>query len=129
MPTAEQFRAAARSARAAATAADGAEQLIDECQRDTGLQGGRAMLTVDEALMTSRYQASVIGDDCRRLADELDARAVVCDEHVRTLRAHDWAVRDWRRAYENWVSDPAAHRAPGPQPRRPDPPAHWVEPK
>jgi hypothetical protein len=54
MPTAEQFRAAARSARAAASAADVAEALIDGCRRDTGLEGGRAMLTVDEAMVTSQ---------------------------------------------------------------------------
>ncbi len=87
------------------------------------------MLTVDEAMMTSQYQASVIGDDCRRLADELDARAVVCDEHMRRLQAYDWAVRDWQRANDSWRADPVAHAAPGPRPRRPDAPAWWVDPK
>jgi len=129
MPSAEQFRAAAQSARAAAIAAEAAEQTIDACRRDTGLHGGRVMLTVIDALTTSQCQATMIAEDCRRLAQECETRATVCDEHVRVLRGHDWAVREWQQAHELSIDDPISHRSPGQRPIRPTPPAYWVEPR
>lgn len=131
MPTAFEYRAAARRIRDAGDDAGAVAADMRGVANAHGVTGGNLQVVVDHAIGVSTTNAEQLARDCEALAAECDRRAEICEQFAADMAA--WTVR-----HRTWSGDHAVWRIsrfepdviadfPGPEPREPVKPFAWVE--
>lgn len=128
MPTASQFREAARRARWARDQVDDGERRVRAARDDDGIRsnGGLAQ-RLNAGLSSRRDAASALGDRFDELARELDWRAAECDRYQALLAQAESQRASWladeRRAAAEQDRLPNEAAAPTVPPR----PYDWID--
>lgn len=131
MPTGWEYRGAAAQMNGFAEECADFGRKLQNQRYDTGIQGGRLEGDIDTALDASMINAHQAADQCRQLADELTARAIVCDDYAAALALHQQRDRNWREANTAFrrAIDADSGRFPphpGTRPVPPPTPPSWV---
>ena len=130
MPTAEEFRGAARRYRDVATEADAVHTELWALGGEHGVIGGQLEIAVDHSFAAGAMNAGDLAAACEDLATLCDERAVVCDEYAAALADYGRRADSWNeRRLDHLGSLESDHPLPppGPAPSEPRRPAPWVE--
>ncbi len=132
MPTAPEYRAAARRMRDASDEAGGVSSALWQIGNEHGVSGGQVAQMVNTAFVASALNADALRCELDALAQECDRRAELCDQFAAEAAAWRVAHRDWSVRHRIWElsrneTDLAPAPWPGPEPREPTSPFGWVE--
>lgn len=132
MPTAFEYRAAARRMRDAADEAGEVSRALWRTGDEHGVRGGRLETVVDTAFVAGALNAASLRDECEALADECERRAEVCEQFADDLARWRTAHSSWTSRHRAWllsrIDDPDSPLPwPGREPREPSKPHDWVE--
>jgi len=130
MPTAGEFRDAARMFLAAAEDCGNASTQMRWIAQVHGVDGGSLATLVNDSFTAQANGAGACEEQCVAHADLCEQRAIICDEHAEALVAWGRAVDRWEVRYDEWANQEGARTGPrsaGPKPRRPELPELWVE--
>lgn len=132
MPTAHDFELAAQLARRSIDDLGGARRALHAARAERAVTGGAVGPVVDTALEIAAIDVEHLARGLDDLATLCRLRARVCADHADALARYRWVRQQWAEAMERYRASlagavPLPH--PGPEPRRPVPPAPWVEPR
>jgi hypothetical protein len=132
MPTAYDFEQAAQLARRSRDDLGGARRALDAARAARAVSGGTVGPVVDTALTITAIDVEHLARRLDDLAVLCQVRARICADHAEALARYRWVRQQWAEAMERYRASlagsvPLPH--PGPEPRRPVPPAAWVEPR
>jgi|GEM_PF-2353397 len=125
VPTADDFRSAVTEVGTLSDSLSTMGRILDDYDTDFGFSGSQIADTVRAAIRAGRNNASGTGKLVSPLIEELNRRAVLCDQFTSDMNAY-------RRDHPAWVQRDASYRAqlargeignpPGREPQRPTAP-------
>ncbi len=128
MPTADEFRRAARRLQEGADDCGSVGSRIRALSNNHGVSGGRLQILVEDALVANMLGAAAIAEQCEALAELCSERALVCEQYAGDLVRWERSVETWSDRHAAMTANPRSGiRVSDFPPRRPDPPAAWVE--
>jgi hypothetical protein len=130
VPTADEFRGAARRYRDVAIDADGLRAQLWAVGGEHGVIGGQLEAAVDQSFAASAMNAADLATACEDLAALCDERALVCDEYGAALASYRQRTDSWNERRLDHLASLESDQPlppPGPAPTEPRRPAPWVE--
>ncbi len=133
VPTQSDFEHAARLARTTRDQLADVHRTLTSTRAERAVAGGTVGPLVDTGLGVATLGVEQLVHHLHDLATTCDRRAAVCAEHAEAIARWNHRTDQWEfamaRHREGLIDPTRAAPHPGPAPRRPSPPAPWVEPR
>jgi len=131
MPTGSEFRSAATKLRGEAILADIAQQNVQSTNTAPSWYEGPYLVPINQVMDASIINLGLIAAEERRLAEEYDRRAVICDDYTAAMKQWRIYLADWeeRKAdYDKYYNVATVTvDLPGAKPAEPVRWPMWVE--